>query len=160
MVVYHGSNVAVENPEIRKPNRNLDFGSGFYTTSNIEQARIFSKIVCSRRGGQPVLSVYYFDYETAESTLKFKKFEKADEEWFDFVCGQRMGSYNGAKYDVIIGPVANDTVYLTFIGYLAGATSREDAIRQLKTRELYNQITFCSDQSLKYLRFETSKEAY
>ena len=34
MVVYHGSNVVVTEPKILKPNRELDFGNGFYTTTN------------------------------------------------------------------------------------------------------------------------------
>jgi len=153
MLLYHGSNVVVEKPEIRVPNRNLDFGMGFYTTTNIEQAQSFSEIVCNRRGGKKVISTYEFDYENAMNTLGVKVFEKANNEWFDFVCDKRMGKYEGEEYDVIIGPVANDTVYLTFIGFLAGATSREDAIKQLKVRDLYNQVTFCTDDSLIYLKY-------
>ena len=38
MKVYHGSLVVVENPEIRVVDRYLDFGYGFYTTMNEEQA--------------------------------------------------------------------------------------------------------------------------
>jgi hypothetical protein len=32
--IYHGSDVVVEKPEILPSNRLLDFGIGFYTTSN------------------------------------------------------------------------------------------------------------------------------
>ena len=159
MLVYHGSNIPVENPEIRVSNRNLDFGNGFYTTSNFEQAVRFCRIVCLRRGGIPVISTYKFDEEIAGKSLKFKVFSSADDEWFDFVCDNRMGNYNGDNYDIIIGPVANDTVYLTFIGYLAGITSRDDALKQLKVRELYNQITFCSERALEYLSFSHSEGA-
>ncbi|MCL2249169.1 MAG: DUF3990 domain-containing protein [Oscillospiraceae bacterium] len=91
MLLYHGSNVVVEIPEIRVPNRNLDFVMGFYTTTNIEQAQSFSEIVCNRRGGKKVISLYEFDYENAVGTLGVKAFEKADSEWFDFVCEKRMG---------------------------------------------------------------------
>ena len=38
MILYHGSNVVVEQPEILKPSHALDFGSGFYTTLNRDQA--------------------------------------------------------------------------------------------------------------------------
>ena len=153
MLVYHGSNIVVEKPEIRKPNRNLDFGIGFYTTMNMKQAQSFSHIVCNRRGGNPIISVYEFDYETAQKSLALKTFATANEEWFDFVCDKRLGKYKGEEYDIIIGPVANDTIYLTFIGYLAGATSREDAFKRLKVRELYNQVVFCTKKSLDYLHF-------
>ena len=95
MLVYHGSNIAVEKPEIFKPNRNLDFGNGFYTTINMEQAQSFSRIVCNRRGGSPIINVYEFDYETAQKELVIKKFTAADKEWFDFVCDKRLGKYTG-----------------------------------------------------------------
>ncbi len=38
MNIYHGSYVIVEKPEIIQSNRLLDFGTGFYTTSNRDQA--------------------------------------------------------------------------------------------------------------------------
>ena len=34
MILYHGSNVEVREPKIIVSNRTLDFGAGFYTTSN------------------------------------------------------------------------------------------------------------------------------
>ena len=34
MILYHGSNVTVEQPKLIKQNRYLDFGFGFYTTTN------------------------------------------------------------------------------------------------------------------------------
>lgn len=34
MILYHGSNMVVEQPEILKPSHALDFGPGFYTTLN------------------------------------------------------------------------------------------------------------------------------
>ena len=37
--VYHGSIEEVKNPEIREPNRSLDYGHGFYTTTSYEQAK-------------------------------------------------------------------------------------------------------------------------
>ena len=38
MVLYHGSNVEVRDPRLLKTQRDLDFGKGFYTTSDLEQA--------------------------------------------------------------------------------------------------------------------------
>lgn len=39
MKVYHGSLEIVPNPEIRISGRTLDFGFGFYTTTDYDQAR-------------------------------------------------------------------------------------------------------------------------
>ena len=39
MILYHGSNVVVKQPKLVEQNRFLDFGYGFYTTTNEEQAK-------------------------------------------------------------------------------------------------------------------------
>ena len=43
MRVYHGSLEKVEIPEIRTPNRTLDYGCGFYTTTSYKQAESWVK---------------------------------------------------------------------------------------------------------------------
>lgn len=39
MKIYHGSLDIVEDPRILKPNRKLDYGEGFYTTTSEKQAK-------------------------------------------------------------------------------------------------------------------------
>ena len=39
MKVYHGSLEIVCTPEILEPNRTLDYGAGFYTTTDFNQAK-------------------------------------------------------------------------------------------------------------------------
>ena len=59
MILYHGSNVEVREPKIIVSNRTLDFGAGFYTTSNKEQAEKWSKTqTLRRRKGTPIVSCY------------------------------------------------------------------------------------------------------
>ena len=43
MFLYHGSNMKVEQPRLIEQNRFLDFGFGFYTTTNRLQAESFAK---------------------------------------------------------------------------------------------------------------------
>ena len=150
--------MAVEKPEIRIPNRNHDFGIGFYATTNEEQAMKYAKIVYNREGGVPTVSSYEFDYEKAKQYLKIKTFTSSNEEWFDFVCDKRMGKYKGDEYDIIYGPVANDQVYLCFAGFLAGTSTREETIKKLNNNKLYNQFVFCNEQALAYVKFISSKE--
>ena len=49
MILYHGSNVTVEQPKLIKQNRYLDFGFGIYTTTNSNQAVNFAQKVTHRR---------------------------------------------------------------------------------------------------------------
>lgn len=59
MVLYHGSNVTVEKPKIIKSKRLLDFGTGFYVTSDLEQAGKWAVRTANRREeGKPLISVY------------------------------------------------------------------------------------------------------
>ena len=49
MILYHGSNVVVSKPKLIQQNRFLDFGFGFYTTTNKKQAIGFADKVYKRR---------------------------------------------------------------------------------------------------------------
>lgn len=42
-LLYHGSNMVVEQPRLIGQARGLDFGAGFYTTTNEAQAKRFSE---------------------------------------------------------------------------------------------------------------------
>ena len=48
MNLYHGSDQIIEIPELRTSIRTLDFGPGFYTTTNKEQAVNFAIRVYDR----------------------------------------------------------------------------------------------------------------
>lgn len=59
MILYHGSNVTVEHPMLIKQNRHLDFGFGFYTTTNRDQAVNFAGKVAERsKVGEATLNIY------------------------------------------------------------------------------------------------------
>jgi len=77
MILYHGSNITVEKPHLGLSRRNLDFGIGFYTTVNKDQAITFSQKVGSRKNPKtPIVSVYNFDIDAAESLLNKLSFLK------------------------------------------------------------------------------------
>jgi hypothetical protein len=52
MEVYHGSNQIIDSPKLLMPTHPLDFGVGFYATTNCEQATAFAKKVVRWRGGK------------------------------------------------------------------------------------------------------------
>ena len=159
MVIYHGSNVAVEKPRLITPNRTLDFGNGFYTSANLEQAISFAKNVVNRNEGQgtPIVNHYEIDYDKIKREFKRLQFDHADDQWLDFVFANRTGKYSGEKYDVVIGPVANDTLYRVFRLFEDGDIDRETAIKRLKIVKLYDQMTFCTERAINELRFIKSE---
>lgn len=61
MILYHGSNIGVTEPQIIVSNRALDFGAGFYTTSSEDQAIRWAKLQALRRGkGVPTVGCLPF----------------------------------------------------------------------------------------------------
>ena len=126
MPVYHGSDILVNKPVIMKPVRALDFGCGFYTTTNSEQAINFSKIVQDRNGSaERHISIYTLDVELL-SKKNILYFNKPNKKWLDFISANRNGIYDGKIYDIIYGPVANDTVFKIFIAYQNGTLSEKE----------------------------------
>lgn len=160
ITVYHGSDVEVRQPEIRRSNRALDFGRGFYTTLNLDQARSFADKVRERnRSSEGVVSVYTVDLERLGRELSVLTFERPDEAWLDFVSAHRTGVTPLASYDAVYGPVANDSVFKTFIAYQNGTLTKEETIVRLRIRPLYNQLTFVSARSLEFLTFKRAFRA-
>lgn len=154
MILFHGSNVVVDEPKLIPQNRYLDFGFGFYTTTNKTQAIGFAEKVYRRRGeGQKTVSIYEIDEEKAFADCSLLRFDTPDEAWLDFVSANRSGAYFGQRYDLIYGPVANDDVYTTFNLYAAGVLSKEQTLENLKIKKLYNQLVLATDKALQYLKF-------
>ena len=157
MIIYHGSNVTVEEPRILTPNRYLDFGAGFYTTTNYDQALNFSgKVTMRKKCGRSTVNIYELD-ESIFDNVNVLNFESADEAWLDFVSDNRSGIDRTAGYDLICGPVADDDVYQTFILYSTGVYTKEQTIEALKIKKLYNQYVFTTDRALSYLTFKEVK---
>lgn len=98
-----------------------------------------------------MLNVYEFD-ETAFSFCLVRRFDSPSEAWLDFVAANRSGKYVGVRYDLIMGPVANDNVYAIIGLYMQGFMSREATIAELKVRKLYDQLVLASPKAFQYIR--------
>ena len=149
--IYHGSNMEVPAPKLTKSDRALDFGIGFYTTENYEQAKDWAEKKFKRYGGQIVISKY--EINTAE--LRIKEFKEIDSDWLDFICKCRSGiniSFEN-EYDIISGSVANDTLFRIISFYEDGAYDYEYAIKRLKINPLYSQLCVCSETGISKLKY-------
>lgn len=154
MIVYHGSNIAVPKPRLIPQNRYLDFGYGFYTTTNKEQAISFAeKVERRKKSGTATVSVYEINDLKAFAACAVLRFDSPDEAWLNFVSDNRAGRYAGKQYDMIFGPVANDDVYATFNLYASGILTKEQTLESLKIKKLYNQLVLATPKALSYLQF-------
>ncbi len=160
MKLYHGSNIEVRIPKIIVSNRNLDFGSGFYTTSSKEQAISWAKRQTIRmKKGRGTLTVYEWDEESSRSKdLKILYFKSANKEWLDFVAENRKGTYRGENYDIVIGPVADDKTMFAINAYISEEIDVETTLLLLKAQVLDDQYTFLTSKALETL--ETKEVVY
>ena len=157
MILYHGSLEIVENPEIRIPNRPLDYGSGFYTTTSSNQAKDWVKRKLNLNIQVGYVNVYQLDEDLIKN-LKILLFSSPSEEWVDFVMKNRTDKNFFHEFDVVYGPVANDKVYAAFALYEGGIISKQTLISELKAYTLVDQYLFHTEKSLKAIKFIEAKE--
>lgn len=155
--LYHGSLEIVTMPEIREPNRTLDYGAGFYLTTSYEQSEAWVKRKLKSEISKGYVNVYEYD-ETKEISLRVANFEKPNEEWLDFVMSNRMNRDFKHDFDIVKGPVANDKVYASFALYEAGLIDKQELIVELRSYKLVNQILIHTEQALCCIKWKGLKE--
>lgn len=148
MELYHGSGQIVEFPEIRKTKYTKDFSWGFYCTNNYEQAYRWAE----RKHEHGIVNVYLY---TENPELKIKKFDKLNDEWLDFIAECRAGKIH--EYDIVEGPMADDTVWNYVNDYLNKTISKEAFWEVAKFKHPSHQISFHSMRALDCLKYERSE---
>ena len=157
MIVYHGSNVVVEKPDVNHSFRPLDFGKGFYVTTVRDQAIRWAKRKAVVDGSTPILNIY--EMSEIHETLSKKSFPDDLVEWINFVCDCRDGKPEYAKYDVIVGKVANDKVFRVVDMYHSGIWDLKRALEEIRVYPSYDQIAFISQRAIDaLLKFKSSEE--
>lgn len=157
MILYHGSNLVVKEPKIIKSKRLLDFGTGFYLTSDYEQAKKWAVRTTSRREeGVPTISVFNIE-ECQIERLDSLIFDAANKEWLQYISLNRTDRSAEDKYDLVIGPVANDQAIRTVNNYLKGYFNEDIAIQLLLPQNLKDQFAFKTENALSILEFSEVK---
>lgn len=155
MILYHGSYLSVEKPDILHSRTNVDFGPGFYTTPLREQAEKWCGRF-QRRGRAAILSIYHLD-ESAFDHCNVLKFDSYSEKWLDYILACRT-QQDKSNFDIVIGGVANDKVFNTVELYFDHLIDKSEAIQRLKFEQPNLQICFRSQHILdEYLHFEGSE---
>lgn len=148
IILYHGTNTIVRNPEVRISGYNRDFGFGFYCTRLERQARRWA---ISKR--MPHI-VCVYEYRPDDS-LNVKIFSEMSDEWLDFVAACRHGESH--SYDIVEGPMADDEVWDYVEDFLSGRITRE-AFWALARFKHPTHLIFCTDKALQTIKFESSYE--
>lgn len=158
MIVYHGSSDIVEQPDVLHSYRPLDFGKGFYVTTNYEQAERWAKRKADLLHKEKAY-VNIYEVLEDESAFNVKTFSNDLDEWIDFVCRCRDGNTDYQAYDIIKGKVANDKVFRVVDLYHTGVWDKERALKEIKVYPGYDQIAFISQKAINSLiKYQSIKE--
>ena len=151
MELYHASKQIVQYPEIRKTKYTKDFSWGFYCTNNMQQAVRWA----NRGAGEPVINFY--EYEPNEN-LKILKFPEISDELLDFIAACRSGKTH--DYDIVEGPMANDTVWNYVNDFLSERINRKQFWALAEFKYPTHQISFHTLSALDCLKFVRSEVVY
>ncbi len=146
ILLFHTGLDRIPAPDIYHGRKNADFAQGFYLSDSEE----FSKRWARQRKG---CSTWLNRYELDTDGLDVKTFSR-DEEWFGYIYSNRSGQQDKlAGYDVIIGPIANDTIYDTWGVTTSGFLKRGQALQLLLIGPQYMQTVIKTEKAAAALRF-------
>ncbi|MCH5346630.1 MAG: DUF3990 domain-containing protein [Muribaculaceae bacterium] len=157
--VYHAGVDIIPKPDIYHSRPQLDFGPGFYISDIYEQAVNWALRRAVVLNGQPIINKYLLKRDELLANLddKAKIFPEYDEEWFDFVVGNRLGQENWRLFHYIEGGVADDRVIVTIDQYMNGFYTKDYALESLKYLKPNNQICLSKQDLIdEYLEFNDS----
>ncbi len=145
MEIFHGSNVIVQKPKIITNGFYKDFGYGFYCTNFEHQAKRWA---LTKRPGHFV-NVYQYSLQDSLSKCTF---DEMSDEWLEFVVDCRRGIQH--SYDIVEGPMADDTIWDYVEDFARGNISREAFWLLVKFKYPTHQIVFCTEAALSCITFE------
>lgn len=153
MILYHGSNIKINEIDLDKSKPHKDFGKGFYLSEDESQAMEMARFKSLTLGGDPVVSRFEFDEQVlCNSLLKVKIFNEYSEEWADFVFANREGEMTDC-YDIVYGPIANDKVGLQIRKLKDGSIDKHEFLYRLQyMKGITYQYFFGTKTAVSYLK--------
>ena len=155
MILYHGSNIAIDVIDLGKSKPNKDFGKAFYLSEQKQQAEEMAAFTVERFGGKPVVTAFAFDETCLKNTqLRYKSFHEYSREWADFILANRDADTetNIHDYDIIYGPIANDSVGRQIFNLKEGYIDFEEFMKRLHfMKGISFQYAFCTELAISKL---------
>jgi hypothetical protein len=163
MILYHGSNTDIRTINLALCRPFKDFGRDFYLTVLKEQAENMAKRVAGIYGGSPVINVYDIDEGFIHMReLNIKNFGvETSEEWARFVQNNRNRKFENFssiecnfdnKYDIVIGPIADDDMALLFRQYENGMITFDMMLNGMIYKKTTNQYSFHTEKAISLLK--------
>ena len=145
MHLYHTGFSIISDPDIRHGRQNADFGQGFYLSPDRDFAKKWAKY-------SPGMETYINEYELDMEGLKVKELNR-DKEWFDYIFSNRRFMDTAPEYDVVVGPIANDTIFDTLGILTAGVFDDDEALTMYMAGPEYYQVVIKTDRARENLKW-------
>lgn len=145
MIVYHGTTLEIQKPDIKHSKTHLDFGVGFYTTTFPKQAERWASRKGMRLSKPAIVNVYEMNNL---SGFHVKKFKDTDREWLNFVVDCRNGKDIYKEYDAVIGNVANDDVFKCVSMFMDGIWDAKRTLSELRYFRKNDQIALLTQEAI------------
>jgi len=162
MILFHGSNLEIDQINLNFCRPYKDFGKGFYATELEEQAVNMAKRTIRIFGGKPFVTKFSIDDKEFENcNIRQKIFNAPTNEWALFIINNRNRNFTNIaslecnldnKYGIVRGPVANDDIRLLFDLFEDKIITIEELTKRLEYKELTSQISFHTDNAVKLLK--------
>lgn len=158
ITLYHGSNVEIEQIDLSCSKRGKDFGRGFYLNANMQQAQDMAiRTTRTLMTGQPVVNAFEFDESLLDghTGLNVKIFDEYSPEWAEFVLKNRSNNTDtqAHPFDIVVGPIANDTVGVQIRRFINGYIPMKILIDELRYHGNHAvQYFFGTAKAVKLLR--------
>jgi hypothetical protein len=166
--LYHGSVFVVEKPDTERANPHNDFGSGFYTTTNREEATDWAQKKSAYQNRAGYLNTYEFQHDPDLTFYEFGRENLSDLLWLDFILKNRGyddfvafdRDFSALQADILIGPIANNKLAIQ-MNMLTSGLIEGETLNEVKTRfvsllspnRLDNQLCFKNGFATAHLRF-------
>ena len=152
MKLHHGSNIRIDAIDLSLSKPNKDFGSAFYLSPDLEQAKEMAAFKAELLGGNEVVSE--FEIESFDE-LRVKSFDSYSEEWAHFVYEHRTEPNGNTlhDFDVVYGPIANDRIGAQITRFKQGYITFAEFLERIKyIKGITFQYAFCTQKAIDRLK--------
>ncbi len=153
MILYHGTNTDFPQIRLNMSRVGKDFGFGFYLTTDKQVAtRQAERKLLQYGTGAKIVQSYYLDEQKLDE-LKVLRFDSYTEEWADFILLNRQNKERRSlhDYDVVVGPIANDTVGFQIRRYTEGIITKTQFLQEIMYHQVTMQYFFGTERALTLL---------
>lgn len=135
--LYHGSNIEITEIDLSVCKNGKDSGKGFYLNPNFEQAKeMAQRTVRILQSDSEIVNAFDFNNSIISNPgdIKIKIFDDYSEQWADFVVKNRKNTSDKSihDFDIVIGPIADDSVGVQIRRYIQGYLSASMLVKELR----------------------------